>query len=635
MFILIPLGGKGERFKREGYERPKALINVFGKPIIFYLLESLKPSRIVIPYNKEYLNYNFEDILRKNYPRHDFHFKCLEEETDGAVETVMIGLNSIDFNLDEPVLCLDSDSFYHFDPSERWDQKNSIMTFISDSPSPIYSYITISEDGILTNIREKEKISDFAVSGAYGFEKASCLLTACRDVIDRNLRQKSEFYMSSVVKLMMESQTFRNIQIDRKDFVCLGTPLHVKLFYNSFPVHRCDDGERKQEKKRFCFDLDNTLVTYPTVEGDYTTVLPIERNIKMLRYLKRMGNEIIIYTARRMRTHNGSVGKVVSDIGMVTLDTLRNFEIPYDEIHFGKPHADFYIDDLGVNPSCNLETELGYYRERMVEPRSFNSLVENLSETITKKGSDLSGEIHYYENIPDELKDLFPIYFFSESKKSYTMERIKGVTVTEIYLSEQMTETILESILGSITRIQNSFFKSENIDIYSNYSTKLESRYKNYDYSKFPGSKEIYKKNKILLEEYESSNSGRMVRIHGDPVFSNIIVNSEEKLKFIDMRGKIGDRLTCFGDWLYDWAKIYQSLIGYDEILEGRSVSTQYKIKLINCFEKYFLEHYSKKDLENLKNITVSLIFSLIPLHDNEKCQNYYKMLFSKWLNPS
>ena len=202
MFILIPLGGKGERFKREGYERPKALINVFGKPIIFYLLDSLKPSRIVIPYNKEYLNYNFEDILRKNYPRHDFHFKCLEKETDGAVETVMIGLNSSDFNLDEPVRCLDSDSFYHFDPSERWDQKNSIMTFISDSPSPIYSYITVSEDGILTNIREKEKISDFAVSGAYGFEKASCLLTSCRDVIDRNLRQKSEFYMSSVVKLL-------------------------------------------------------------------------------------------------------------------------------------------------------------------------------------------------------------------------------------------------------------------------------------------------------------------------------------------------------------------------------------------------------------------------------------------------
>ena len=41
MIILIPLGGKGERFKKNGYKMPKALINVFGKPIIFWLLDSL------------------------------------------------------------------------------------------------------------------------------------------------------------------------------------------------------------------------------------------------------------------------------------------------------------------------------------------------------------------------------------------------------------------------------------------------------------------------------------------------------------------------------------------------------------------------------------------------------------------
>ena len=32
------------------------------------------------------------------------------------------------------------------------------------------------------------------------------------------------------------------------------------------------------------------------------------------------------------------------------------------------------------------------------------------------------------------------------------------------------------------------------------------------------------------------------------------------------MRGKIVDD-GIYGDWLYDWSKIYQSLIGYDVIL--------------------------------------------------------------------
>ena len=33
MIILIPLGGIGERFAKNGYNLPKALINLFGKPI--------------------------------------------------------------------------------------------------------------------------------------------------------------------------------------------------------------------------------------------------------------------------------------------------------------------------------------------------------------------------------------------------------------------------------------------------------------------------------------------------------------------------------------------------------------------------------------------------------------------------
>ena len=71
------------------------------------------------------------------------------------------------------------------------------------------------------------------------------------------------------------------------------------------------------------------------------------------------------------------------------------------------------------------------------------------------------------------------------------------------------------------------------------------------------------------------------------------------------MWGKLGNKLTIYRDWLYDWEKIYQLIIGYDK--------------------------FSEKDFENLKIITTSLIFTLIPLHNNEKCIKYYKLLFS-WI---
>ena len=38
--------------------------------------------------------------------------------------------------------------------------------------------------------------------------------------------------------------------------------------------------------KEICFDLDNTLVTYPKISNDYRTVEPIEQTINFLKYLK-------------------------------------------------------------------------------------------------------------------------------------------------------------------------------------------------------------------------------------------------------------------------------------------------------------------------------------------------------------
>ena len=71
----------------------------------------------------------------------------------------------------------------------------------------------------------------------------------------------------------------------------------------------------------------------------------------------------------------------------------------------------------------------------------------------------------------------------------------------------------------------------------------------------------------------------------------------------------------------------YQSLIGYDEILSCKSVSETYKTRMVECFETHFTQKYSEEDLNNLKLITKSLLFTLIPLHDDDKCQFYYGLL--------
>jgi len=62
-------------------------------------------------------------------------------------------------------------------------------------------------------------------------------------------------------------------------------------------------------------------------------------------------------------------------------------------------------------------------------------------------------------------------------------------------------------------------------------------------------------------------------------------------------------------------------------------MNLEYKKEFINFFIKYFLKFYSKDDLKNLKMITKSLFFSLIPLHDNENCNKFFEMINSEFLN--
>jgi capsule biosynthesis phosphatase len=630
MILLIPLGGTGERFKKNGYKNPKALINVFGKPIIYYLLDNLNLNDIefvYIPYNKEYDFYRFEDKLKKDYPNIKFKFLKLSENTKGAAETINISLNLLS-NYDCPILCLDGDNFYSTNIINLWNGENKIFTIIDEQNDPIYSYIKLDNHNNIIDIIEKQKISNYACTGAYGFSSYKNLLKYTQYIIDNNITQKNEFYTSTVVKEMIKNNfTFKNESISFNDWHCLGTPIQLKQFCNNFPKHSCHDGIEKIKSLRLCFDLDNTLVTFPKIKNDYTSVEPIMKNIEFLKYLKNFKHTIIIYTARRMKTHSGNTGKIMSDVGKITFDTLDKFDIPYDELYFGKPYADVYIDDLGLNCFDDLEKSLGFYMDT-IDPRSFNELNQDVIQTYTKKSSDLSGEIYYYNNIPKKIKDLFPLFLdYDEDYKWYKMEKVNGLTATSLYLSELLSIDNLRHIMNSIKRIQSVEVHVSSVNIYGNYAKKLKERYENYSYSKFENSNIAYQNLYDQLIEYENCKKGRMTVIHGDTVMTNIILNNFGKIKFIDMRGGIDGMLTIHGDWLYDWAKLYQSLIGYDKNLQNKVISEEYENKMINYFKEYFISLYSEEDFNNLKIITNSLLFTLIPLHDNEKCVSYFNLI--------
>ena len=99
---------------------------------------------------------------------------------------------------------------------------------------------------------------------------------------------------------------------------------------------------------RICIDLDGVICRLRNAGETYADVEPVPGAAEALRRLRAEGHYIIIYSARHMKTCEGNVGKVLARQGAITLEWLARHGIEYDEIHFGKPHADIYIDDNAV-----------------------------------------------------------------------------------------------------------------------------------------------------------------------------------------------------------------------------------------------------------------------------------------------
>lgn len=627
MNVVIPLGGKGERFARHGYTVPKPLINALTKPILRWVVDSLGlcvDDVLCIVYNSSLRPYDIEKLIRSWVPGVTVKILCLEKQTSGAAESVRIACEMLIDN-NNPVVCVDGDTFYTCDVIRKVAGKNAVVCFEDKTTytDPPYSYVVETEYKCLKDIVEKKKVSDAACCGVYAFSHKGVVLNAYKE-FEQSMENSAEKYTSKLVQHLVKSGIEFNVMtVDSQHVHNLGTPLHLQVFCNSYPMRPLHDGQRIQ-KCRVCFDLDNTLVTDPVVCGDYSTVNPIQRNIDVCNHLRRLGHTVIIHTARRMKTHSGSVGKVVADVGRVTIDTLERFGIGYDELYFGKPYADWYIDDKAVNAAENLEKALGCYTG--VSPRHFNSCEVSTYSTVVKRSIEsLAGEIYWYENIPMSIKDMFPVYFGSNGENEYTIEHIQGVSLSkQLVTSPMVVLDLLHEVFKSIDRIHSCVYDTCGVDVKGLYMEKVKIRFETNAsvYSKIPNALQIYER---LMSYFEKNAIYKLCVMHGDPVFSNIIVNSFGKFKFIDMRGCIDNVCTIVGDAYYDYGKLYQSILGYDFVLNNVEIDASFVEQATLILQR----HIGSEELfTHIQMVTASLVFSMLPLHDNlEKRMKYMRLI--------
>ena len=466
MIIIIPIGGIGQRFKENGYEKPKALINIYGKPIISYLLDNLNTDNIdyiFIPYNKEYKEYRFEDLLIKNYPKINFRFFCLENNTRGAAETINIGINNLNEERDIPVLCLDSDNFYTCDIISQWNGKNCVFSFEDENKNPIYSYVKTNENNEIIDIKEKENISNNACTGAYGFRSINYLKKYTSKIIEGNITQKSEFYTSGVIKEMIsEGVSFKNINILNKHYFSLGTPEQVNQYEHPFifdldgTLVNTDDIYVKvwdfiMKKYNLSID-DNFFKFFIQGKNDILFLKTIFPNIKdteiykisnlkdnlFIDYLKDYNEDIMINGAKKFIQKNKnrrmcivtSCNKKAAEyiLKKTNLDDYMQFLIASEDCNKHKPNKEPYeraINILQCSGNCTIfeDTNSGYKSAISVGNTNICLILNNKSSEFIIKSNEY--KINSYDN--------FDMNYFNDScNDSDNDDKIKKLILTKL-----------------------------------------------------------------------------------------------------------------------------------------------------------------------------------------------------------
>ena len=117
---------------------------------------------------------------------------------------------------------------------------------------------------------------------------------------------------------------------------------------------------------RIVIDLDGVICTLKKEGESYSEVAPLPGAIEKLKQLKKDGHYIIIHTARHMLTTENNMGLINKKIGKITLDWLEKYQIPYDEIYFGKPYGKVYIDDSAIVFKSWSQIDPKYFDEEKI-----------------------------------------------------------------------------------------------------------------------------------------------------------------------------------------------------------------------------------------------------------------------------
>jgi hypothetical protein len=205
---IFPMAGRGSRTSELGVFKP--FVQIGSRRMLGWLFNSIgarirHDDSLVFVTTETYaathdVSATIEKILRGENINNSFDFLTTPQTPPGPSATVHSARAMLLTN--EPVIVVNCDQYIDFDVMDMTSGRCGFL--------PVYvqfgnksSFVKI-KDGIITQIVEKQNISNIASAGVYGVSSGSALIRAIETQFERGQTTNGEFYVGVALNNLIE-----------------------------------------------------------------------------------------------------------------------------------------------------------------------------------------------------------------------------------------------------------------------------------------------------------------------------------------------------------------------------------------------------------------------------------------------
>jgi len=211
MKVIIPLAGFGTRLRPHTYTKPKPLLNVAGKPVLGHILDKFVGLDVEeVIFITGWLGDQIEAYVEANYTFPSTHY-IEQKELLGQAHAISLAAS----HLEGPVLILFVDTLFEADLTPLFHEQADAIIYAKEVEDPRrFGVVVLEGDRIVRFIEKPDSFEHrLAVIGLYWVKDGRWLLRAIRELMERKIQTKGEFYLADAFQLMIDQGAYFKAEV--------------------------------------------------------------------------------------------------------------------------------------------------------------------------------------------------------------------------------------------------------------------------------------------------------------------------------------------------------------------------------------------------------------------------------------